>query len=1117
MARNLLKPRDDSDTSSYLKIVYFAPSSCRAVPNKVKQTHLSKIMRLLPQTQTSSRPSKPAHWSRALLARSSAVCAAACLAAGAARADTLAGWDFDPLTGGANNFGPSPYAATESSATVTVGGLTRGGGVGTTGTAAGNAWGGNAWDGNATAAAAIAADDYVTFSVTATAGNTVSISSLGAFNVRRSGSGPASGQLQYQIGGGPFVDVGTTIAWGTGTSAAGNTVASIDLSGISALQNVSPGISVTFRIVAFGATGATGTFYLNDPAGTPGSDFTVIGTTAVAPTDTTPPTIATLSPANNEINVLAGANLVANFDELIQAGTGNIVITKTAGNVVFATIPVGDPQINISGTTLTINPTNDLVLGVNYYVTIPNGAIQDLAGNLFPGILSSGTWSFTTDGTPPTVLSFSPAAGASGVPSLSTLAITFDEQINAIGGNIVLKKANGDVVEAIPADIFSGVSVSGAVATIPLSAPLEYGVSYYVQIAADAFADNSGNAYAGILSPDTTTWAFATVNVPSLTGAPYTQTFSTYTSGVTLPLGWSYSGSPTLDTTYRGTWGTVTPDPGNPLATLGGFLGNDSVFGYHHTSLSNTTTEPLIQTLTLRNETGAPITDLSVAYKGRMNIPVNTRIPVYAVSVDGTAVTALGYSTADGDSAQRNASLTGLSIPEGATFQIKWSSAYPTGAGSARQIGISDVSVSTTSAVYAPTVAALSVPVGTIGSLNAPVQANVIGDGGQTLTGRGFVFSVTSVNPAPQIGGSGVTSIAVASPAVGAYSSTLTGLTPNTNYTVSAYATNASGTSYTAFTTFTSLAVSPTFVSSYTQAFDNYTGANPAGWTAISDAVPPLQTFAGNWGTTSTSGGFLGNVSGPGVLGYRHTASSGNLTVTLRLVNGTGAVLTSLNISYLGRVERTAEGRSPAWAVAVNGGSPVAALAYDTALNLDTTQATTVTGLSIAAGDEFSITWVSNRGPGSGSAKQIGIGAVSVSTVGPPNTLASWISGFSVGAETGVNGDFDKDGLSNAVENILGSNPSVSNTGITVVSGTATSLVFRHNRSTTPASDLTPSYEWSTDLATWYPAGTGGGVTVSITPVVITPGGPTDLVEVTASVVSGTAGKLFCRLKVTNP
>ena len=55
---------------------------------------------------------------------------------------TVAGWDFSTLPGGASNYGPSPFSAITVATNATVVGLTRGSGVGTSGTGAGKAWGG---------------------------------------------------------------------------------------------------------------------------------------------------------------------------------------------------------------------------------------------------------------------------------------------------------------------------------------------------------------------------------------------------------------------------------------------------------------------------------------------------------------------------------------------------------------------------------------------------------------------------------------------------------------------------------------------------------------------------------------------------------------------------------------------------------------------------------------------------------------------------------------------------------------------------------------------------------------------------------------------------------------
>src|SRR4028119_2360962 len=64
--------------------------------------------------------------------------------------------------------------------------------------------------------------------------------------------------------------------------------------------------------------------------------YTISGT--VAPADTTPPTVSSLSPADNATGVGVGANLVLNFSEAIQKGTGNLEPKKPSDNSVLETI-----------------------------------------------------------------------------------------------------------------------------------------------------------------------------------------------------------------------------------------------------------------------------------------------------------------------------------------------------------------------------------------------------------------------------------------------------------------------------------------------------------------------------------------------------------------------------------------------------------------------------------------------------------------------------------------------------------------------------------------------------------------------------------------------------------
>jgi predicted extracellular nuclease len=216
-----------------------------------------------------------------LLRLAAVMCVAFGLAGGAnaALAAALAAWDVNGLTGGANNFGASPLAPTTVAANLTVAGLTRGAGVGATGTAAARAWGGVDWQG-ATAAAAVTANDVVTFSVTPNAGFQVSFSAIPKFDYRRSATGASNGVLQYQIGSGAFIDI-TALSYPS-TASTGGSIAAINLSSIGALQNVPPGTTVTFRIVNYGGTSSGGTWYIFDVANSTAADLQVDGTVSVS-------------------------------------------------------------------------------------------------------------------------------------------------------------------------------------------------------------------------------------------------------------------------------------------------------------------------------------------------------------------------------------------------------------------------------------------------------------------------------------------------------------------------------------------------------------------------------------------------------------------------------------------------------------------------------------------------------------------------------------------------------------------------------------------------------------------------------------------------------------------
>ena len=118
------------------------------------------------------------------------------------------------------------------------------------------------------------------------------------------------------------------------------------------------------------------------------------------------PTAATFTPTDNATDIAIGTSLVINFDENIQAGTGNIIIKQFSDNSVVETINVTSSLVSISNNTLTINPTADLAERTKYYVEVEADAIQDTSGNNYLGIKNNSTWNFTTINNSPVQFDF---------------------------------------------------------------------------------------------------------------------------------------------------------------------------------------------------------------------------------------------------------------------------------------------------------------------------------------------------------------------------------------------------------------------------------------------------------------------------------------------------------------------------------------------------------------------------------------------------------------------------------------------------------------------------------------------------------------------------------------
>lgn len=137
----------------------------------------------------------------------------------------------------------------------------------------------------------------------------------------------------------------------------------------------------------YGGDGLGGTYGINSSVGP-----TLPGDTP--PVDVTPPTVTAFTPADEATGVPVSANIIIEFSEPIQRGTGNLVLKTSAGATLATYNAATSGNLTFSGSTLTINPTADLAFGTGYRLEVAAGSIKDLSGNSYVGTTS---YNFTTE------------------------------------------------------------------------------------------------------------------------------------------------------------------------------------------------------------------------------------------------------------------------------------------------------------------------------------------------------------------------------------------------------------------------------------------------------------------------------------------------------------------------------------------------------------------------------------------------------------------------------------------------------------------------------------------------------------------------------------------------
>jgi methionine-rich copper-binding protein CopC len=150
--------------------------------------------------------------------------------------------------------------------------------------------------------------------------------------------------------------------------------------------------------------------------------------------DYTTPTVTSVDPVKNAVNVASNKVIKVTFSEPIKAGNMLIELKNSTGTI----LPITSI---INGNILTINHLSPLTTGI-WILTLKYGSLTDLAGNS----ITEYTSSFTVDSTSPTVKSVDPVNNAVNVAPNKVIKVTFSEPIKAGNMWIELKNSNGTTI-----------------------------------------------------------------------------------------------------------------------------------------------------------------------------------------------------------------------------------------------------------------------------------------------------------------------------------------------------------------------------------------------------------------------------------------------------------------------------------------------------------------------------------------------------------------------------------------------------------------------------------------------------------------------------------------------
>ena len=420
--------------------------------------------------------------------------------------------------------------------------------------------------------------------------------------------------------------------------------------------------------------------------------------------DTTPPTVIGVSPASGATGVATGTTVTATFSEAMDAttiATSTVDLRDPSGAVVPAAVTYDSPSL-----TATLTPGVLLAPSTTYTARVKGGAtgVKDLAAN---PMTIDFTWSFTTAAapppatTPPTVTAVSPASGATGVATGTTVTATFSKAMDAT----TISATTFVLLDAASTLVFASVSYDGTARTATLTprAALAAGATY------------------------TATVSGGPAGVKDLAGNPMTSNFTwSFTTAAPVP-----SACPC--TIWPGTATPATPAEADPNAVEVGVKFRSDVSGYItalrfykgstntgiHVGNLWTATGTLLASVTFISETASGWQQATLSSPVLISAKT-TYVASYHTNVGHYAATAPYFATAGVDSPPLHALQIGVDGPNG--VYAYGPSAFPTSTFNAGNYWV-DVVFNTTATADTtpPTVTTVSPKSGAIGVVTGTV------------------------------------------------------------------------------------------------------------------------------------------------------------------------------------------------------------------------------------------------------------------------------------------------------------------------------------------------------------------------------------------------------------